>query len=131
MYVHHIILDKVCLLNDVDFYGDDLGGACGNQPNEWKRVNPRECIELCRSTPGCTNFVWVPPDFRVDAVRKRCCLKALKADLIKRWGEVKGIVSGYASTSCGNKNLIRKYSPKTFAKYFTLIFLTGYNLIIH
>ena len=107
------------MLKDVDFYGDDLGGggnSCGNQPHEWKRDNPRECIELCRSTPGCTNFVWVPPDYWWEAGRKRCCLKALKADLIKRWGEVKGITSGYASNSCGTKNLIRKNSHKAFVK---------------
>ena len=99
-------VDNVCLVKDIDFSPqmNAWGGKeCYLQPNEWRRDEPKECIELCQNVPGCTHFTWVSPEHIWVGGRLRCCLKI--GELRKR-KEEEGVTSGYSSSSCGSKNCV-------------------------
>ena len=98
---------NVCLVKDVELSPqiNSWGGkGCHLQPNEWKRDEPKDCIELCQNVPGCTHFNWISPEHEWIPGRLRCCLKIGESRTRK---EKEGVTSGYASSSCGSKSSIR------------------------
>ena len=94
-------------MKDIDLFRPD-GKCVGGEKCEdshandfiakgWKRDNPNDCIDLCRNTPTCTHFVWVSPENAWKAGIHLCVLKEGQFET----KEVKGVTSGYFSSSCG------------------------------
>ena len=70
------IIDPIfCLQKDVAYPGNDIIGSGGEQPDNWRRDDPSDCITLCKSVKGCTHFGWASPEHKWTRGRKRCYLK--------------------------------------------------------